>query len=44
MKRFGQLIEIRPEKLEEYKKYHRQVWPEILERIKKSKMRNYSVF
>ena len=44
MQRFGQIIEIKPERLEEYKKYHREVWPEVLDRIKKSNIRNYSVF
>ena len=34
MKRFGQLIGLRPEVLEEYKRYHAAVWPEILGAIR----------
>ena len=44
MKRFGQLIGLRPEVLEEYKRYHAAVWPEILEAIRKAGIRNYSIF
>ena len=44
MKRFGQLIRVRPEKYEEYKKYHAAVWPEVLKQIRKSNIRNYTIF
>ena len=44
MKRFGQLIGLRPEKLEEYKRYHAAVWPEILAALRKAEIRNYSIF
>ena len=44
MKRFGQLIGVKPEKFEEYKKYHSQVWPEVLEKIKECNIQNYSIF
>lgn len=44
MKRFGQVIGIRPEHLERYKKYHAAVWPEILDMIKKCNMQNYTIF
>ncbi len=44
MKRFGQIIGVRPECLEEYKKYHAAVWPEILAMISKCNIRNYSIF
>jgi L-rhamnose mutarotase len=44
MKRFGQLIGLRPEALEEYVRYHAAVWPEILEAIRKAGIRNYSIF
>ena len=29
MQRFGQLIGVKPENLEEYKRYHAAVWPEV---------------
>jgi L-rhamnose mutarotase len=44
MKRYGSLIGLRPEKLEEYKRLHAAVWPEILEKIKVCNIRNYSIF
>ena len=44
MKRYGQVIRIKPEKLEEYKAYHKNVWPEVLDIIRKCNIRNYSIF
>jgi len=44
MKRYGMVIKLRPEKLEEYKRYHAETWPEILDMIKKSNIRNYSIY
>ncbi len=35
---------LRPEKLEEYKRYHAAVWPEILKALRKAEIRNYSIF
>lgn len=44
MKRFGQIIGVDPPRFEEYKKYHAQVWPEILAMIHDCNIRNYSIF
>jgi len=44
MKRYGSVINVRPEAIEEYKRYHAAVWPEILEMIHKCNIRNYSIF
>jgi len=44
MRRFGQLIRVRPERFEEYKAYHAKVWPEVLETIRLCNIRNYSIF
>jgi L-rhamnose mutarotase len=44
MKRFGQLIGVKADRLEEYKKYHAAVWPEILDMIRQCNIRNYSIF
>jgi len=44
MKRYGQLIRVKPEKFEEYKAYHVKVWPEVLDRIRQSHIHNYSIF
>ena len=34
---------LRSEKLEEYKKYHAAVWPELLDMIRECNIRNYSI-
>jgi L-rhamnose mutarotase len=44
MKRYGSVIGVRPEKLEEYKKLHAAVWPEVLKTIKDCNIRNYSIY
>jgi len=44
MQRHGQMIRVKPERFEEYKAYHANVWPEILEMISESNIRNYSIF
>lgn len=44
MKRFGQIIGVDPQRFDEYKKYHAQVWPEILAMIHDCNIRNYSIF
>jgi len=44
MKRYGQVIRVRPEKLEEYKRLHEAVWPEVLDMIRRCNIRNYSIF
>jgi L-rhamnose mutarotase len=44
MKRVGSIIKIRPEKIEEYKRYHAAVWPDVLDTIKKCNIRNYSIY
>lgn len=44
MERHGSVIKIKPEMLEEYKRYHSQVWPEVLYIIRKCNIRNYSIY
>jgi len=44
MKRYGHIIRIRPEKLGEYKKLHKEVWPSVLEMIEKCNIQNYTIF
>jgi L-rhamnose mutarotase len=44
MKRYGQIIGVRPEHFERYRNYHAAVWPEILDMIKKCNIHNYSIF
>ena len=42
--RYGMLIGVREEKLDEYKKLHAAVWPGVLKTIKDCKIRNYSIY
>ena len=42
--RFGQLLGLRPEKLDEYKRYHASIWPEIARAIREAGIRNYSIY
>ena len=42
--RIGQLLGLRPEKLEEYKRYHVSIWPEIAKAIREAGIRNYSIY
>jgi len=44
MKRYGSVIRVRPEKLKEYRRLHAAAWPAVLERIRRSNIRNYSIF
>ncbi len=44
MKKFGQIIKLRPEHYETYKKAHAEVWPGVLARIHASNIRNYSIY
>ncbi len=38
------LLKVRPERLDEYKVRHREVWPEMLEALRETGWRNYSLF
>ena len=44
MKRYGSVIEVKPGKLEEYKKLHADVWPDVLAMIKQCNIQNYSIY
>ena len=43
VRRFGSVIGLNPEKEKYYRELHADVWPSVLDRIKKSNMRNYSI-
>ena len=38
------LLNVRPDKLEEYKARHREVWPDMIRALRESGWRNYSLF
>ena len=44
MKRYSSIIGLRPEQMDEYKRVHAAVWPEVLAQIHRSNIRNYSIF
>jgi L-rhamnose mutarotase len=44
VKRYGQLLRVRPERFEEYRAYHARVWPEVLATIRACNIRNYSIY
>lgn len=44
MKRFGQVIGIKPEKIAEYTELHAAVWPDVLKMIEECNIRNYSIY
>ena len=44
VQRYGSVIGLRPEKIEEYKKLHAAVWPDVLKMIKEAHIQNYSIY
>ena len=44
MKRYGSVIKIKPDELEDYKKLHKNIWPEVAKVIKDCNIKNYSIY
>lgn len=44
MKRVGFLLKVREDMLDEYKRRHEAVWPEMLDALRRNGWRNYSLF
>lgn len=44
MKRICFVLQVKPERLEEYKERHRAVWPEMLSALRETGWQNYSLF
>lgn len=44
MASYAWVLEVRPGYEEEYKKRHDQIWPEMLETLRKAGIRNYNIF
>lgn len=44
MTRYGSVIGLRPEKMDEYKRLHADVWPKVREAIRRSNITNYSIY
>ncbi len=44
MKRMGSIVEVKPECVEEYKRLHVAVWPEVLATRARANIRNYTIY
>jgi L-rhamnose mutarotase len=44
MKRVCFVLQVKPECVEEYKRSHREVWPEMLDALRETGWSNYSLF
>lgn len=44
VRRFGNLAQLKPGQAQKYKDLHADVWPEVLEELKKCNLRNYSIY
>jgi L-rhamnose mutarotase len=44
MQRIAFLLKVKEDKLEEYKRRHQAVWPEMLEALRRNGWHNYSLF
>jgi L-rhamnose mutarotase len=42
--RYGSVIGLRTEKLDEYKRLHAAVWPEVVKAVRAANIRNYSIY
>ena len=42
--RFGWVIKVKPEKLDEYKNLHANPWPEVNRMLKECNIQNYSIY
>jgi len=44
VKRVGFLLQVKPDKIAEYKAHHQTVWPEMLDALRRTGWHNYSLF
>ncbi len=44
MQRVGFLLQVKKDMIEEYKEHHKAVWPEMLDALRRTGWRNYSLF
>jgi L-rhamnose mutarotase len=44
VRRFGQRIDVRPERIADYERLHADPWPPVLDQIHRSNIRNYTIF
>jgi L-rhamnose mutarotase len=44
MTRIGFVLKVKQDRLEEYKKHHQNVWPDMLQALRETGWQNYSLF
>ena len=44
VQRYGMVIGVRPEKIDEYKRLHANTWPGVLKKIRECNIKNYSIY
>ena len=44
MQRYGSVIEVKADKMDEYCRLHAEVWPDVLAMIKQCHIQNYSIY
>jgi L-rhamnose mutarotase len=44
LQRYGMVIGVRPDKIDEYKALHAAAWPDVLKMIKACHIQNYSIY
>ena len=44
MQRYGWVIGVKEDRIEEYKRLHADVWPDVLQMIKECNLQNYSIY
>ena len=44
MQRVGFVLKVKPDKVAEYKAHHARVWPDMLDALRRTGWRNYSLF
>ncbi len=44
MKRYGQRIDVKPDQIEAYERLHADPWPAVLDQIRRSNIRNYTIY
>jgi L-rhamnose mutarotase len=44
VRRFGQRIDVLADRIDEYERLHADPWPGVIEQIRRSNIRNYTIF
>lgn len=44
MKRYGKVIRLKPDCVEQYKEYHANLWPEVRDALHARNIHNYSIY